>query len=182
MPTKTLETFGQKVALEALRPDLAVLIPFTVKDGFSCQKGDVLGLITSSGLARRRTFGVADGAGFATNSAVGVLEDTSMFAVGDVLKNAAGTTIGTIQAINSATQVTLTGNAGVAVADGAAVLGSDGSQVAKGIADEGVDGSGDTIISAFIAGLLVESSLRGLDSTAKAELGGVSVAGGIFKF
>ncbi|GEM_PF-3148383 len=185
MPTKTIETHGQKVALEALRPDLAVLIPFTVKDGFSCQKGDVLGLISSSGYARRRTYTTVDTSAFATNSTTGKVADASIFKDGDVLKNAAGTTIGTIAVggINLTTRViTLTGNAAVAVADGAAVIGSDGSQVAKGIADEGVDGSDDTPVSGFIAGLLVESSLRGLDATAKTELGGVSVAGGIFKF
>lgn len=185
MPTKTIETYGQQVALEALRPDLAVLIPFTVKDGHSCQKGDVLGLITSSGYARRRTFTTVDTTAFATNATTGKVADPSVFKDGDVLKNAAGATIGTIAVggINLTTRIiTLTGNAAVAVADGAAVLGSDGSQVAKGIADDGVDGVGDTPISGFISGLLNESALRGLDSTAKTELGGVSVAGGIFKF
>ena len=85
--------------------------------------------------------------------------------------------------MNTATNViTLTGNAAVAVAAGAAVLGSDGSQVAKSVSDDDTDGTADANTSTIISGLLVESKLRGLDSTAKAELGGVSTVGGIFKF
>jgi hypothetical protein len=108
-----------------------------------------------------------------------------VFVAGDILKNAAGAVIGTIAVggVNTATNtITLTANAAVAVAAGAAVLGSDGSQKASAIADEAADGLAETQIPVFVCGLLVESRLRGLDDTAKAELGGASVAGGIFKF
>jgi hypothetical protein len=81
-----------------------------------------------------------------------------------------------------ANTVTLTGNAAVAVAAGVDVVASDGSQVSKAISDKTTDGVGDTPINVFICGLLKESKLRGLDASAKAELSGASVAGGIFKF
>ena len=184
-PTETKETFPAKVPLELVRPELAVLVPVTIKSGHIVKQGDVLGKITVGGLCRRRTHTPAAGTGFATNSAVGQVEDASVFKAGDVLKNVAGTTIGTVLSVDPTTNpdtVTLTGNAAVAVAAGAAVLGSDGSQVAAGVSDHETDGAADTPIAAFIAGFLKESLLRGLDSTAKIELGGASVAGGIFKF
>lgn len=185
MPTKTLETYGQRKSLEAVRADLAVLLPMTIADGCDCQQGDVLGEINSSGFGRRRTRTPANGAGFLTTSPSGAVEDASLFKAGDVLKNAAGTTIGTVAVggINKTTNtITLTANAAVAVAAGAAVLGSDGSQVAKAIADAGSDGVGETTVPVFIEGLLKESYLRGLDSTAKTELGGRSTIGGVFIF
>jgi hypothetical protein len=185
MPTTTVNTFGPRAALERVRPDEAVLVPVTVKSGFVVKQGDVIGKISASSLYRRRTHALATGSGFATNSAVGHVDDASVFADGDALTKLDGTAIGTIAAngvdkVNNT--VTLTGNAAVAVAAGAAVLGSDGSQVSQGISDNETDGTGDTPISAFIAGFLDESKLRGLDATAKTELGGASVAGGIFKF
>ncbi|MGH9942945.1 MAG: hypothetical protein ACRD9R_11380 [Pyrinomonadaceae bacterium] len=183
MPTRIIGTNAPRVALEAIRPDLAVQIPLTVKNGFKVEQGDVLGIITASGLARRRTRAVAAGAGFATNSPSGQVDDVSVFVAGDVLENSAGAAVGTVQSVNSQTNVvTLTGNAAVAVAAGGAVFGSDGSEQAEAISDNETDGAGDTVVSAFICGLLDETKLRGLDETAKAELGGVSVAGDIFKF
>jgi hypothetical protein len=145
----------------------------------------VIGTISASGRMRRRTRAVAAGAGFATTAATGQVDDASVFTAGDVLKNAAGTTIGTVAVggVNTQTNmITLTGNAAVAVAAGAAVLGSDGSQVAQAISEDETDGTAEAGIAAIISGLLVEAKLRGLDSTAKAELGGASVAGGTFKF
>jgi hypothetical protein len=183
MPTTVTETFERREPLEATKPELAVILPLTIADGFKVARKDVVGVITASGLGRRRSRTTATGAGFATNSAVGHVTDASVCAADDVLKNAAGTTIGTVLSVDEdANTVTLTGNAAVAVAAGAAVLGSDGSQVAAAIADKGSDGVGDTRISVYIAGLLKEAGLRGLDSTAKTELGGVSTVGGIFKF
>jgi hypothetical protein len=185
MPTKTIEEFGDRDALEATRPDLAVIVGATVAAGFKVKRGSTCGAITASGKLRRRSRTTAAGAGFAVDSAVGTVTDASVFVPGDVLKNAAGTTIGTIAAngVNVITNaVTLTGNAAVAVAAGAVVLGSDGSQTAKAIAGDESDGVGDTSIGVYIGGFLKETKLLDLDATAKAELGGVSTVGGIFKF
>lgn len=182
-PTRDVETFERREALEAMKPELAAIVALTIAAGFIVARKDVLGVITSSGLGRRRTRQPVAVTAFATNSPTGQVADASVFVVGDVLKNAAGVTVGTIQSLNLTTNViTLAANAAVAVAVGADVLGSDGSQVAQAIADQGSDGVGDTPISVYIAGLLKQTGLRGLDSTAKTELGGVSTVGGIFKF
>jgi hypothetical protein len=183
MPSKVINTYGKRVQLEVVRPDLAVLVGVMIASGFIVKQGDVIGKITASSKYRRRTRAVAAGAGFATTAATGEVDDASVFAAGDVLKNAAAATVGTVQSVNLVTNVvTLTANAAVAVAAGAAVLGSDGSQVAKGFSDLETDGTEDANVSAMIGGYLDESLLRGLDSTAKTELGGASVANGIFKF
>lgn len=185
MPSKTIETNPAKVALEALRADLAVFVNGTVKDGHACSAKEVLGEITASKLLRRRTKTLADGAGFAINSAVGTVEDASKFKAGDVLQNAAGQNIGTVAVggINTVTnQITLTANAAVAVADGAAVLGSDGSQVARCISGKGSDGNGDTPMDVCISAIVNEADIIGLDATAKDELGGKTTVGGLFKF
>jgi hypothetical protein len=181
MPTTQIENYGAKTPLEKTRPDLAVLTGMTAKDGHAIGRGDVVGVITASGLIRRRTRATVTGTAFATDSTTGTVDDASVFKVGDVIKNSAGATVGTISAISGNT-ITLGANAAVAVATGANVFGSDGSQTAKGIADEGSNGTGDTPISVFISGLLDESQILRLDSTAKADLAGASVAGGIFKF
>lgn len=185
MATKTIETYAQRESLETVRADLAVLLPMVIAANSICEQGDVLGQITSNGFGRRRTRNLADGAGFVTTSPSGVVEDASVFKDGDVLKNAAGATIGTVAVggINKVTNtITLTANSAVVVADGAAVLGSDGSQVAKAFADGATDGDGVTSVPVFIAGFLKESLLNGLDSTAKTELGGLSTINGVFKF
>lgn len=185
MPTETVETFGKKVALEARRPDLAVLIGVMIASGFVVKQGDVIGKITASGKYRRRSRATVVTTAFATNSTTGKVDEASKFADGDVLKIADGTTVGTIAAggRNLTTNViTLTANAAVAVAVGADVLASDGSAVAKGVSDQETDGTKDVSASAFIGGYLDESKLRGLDSSAKTELAGASVAGEIFKF
>lgn len=181
MPSKVIETNPAQVALEALRADLAVFVAATVKDGFSCSAKEVMGEITSSKLLRRRTRSLVTGTAFATNSPTGTVEDGTKFRAADVLKNAAGATVGTIQSINGNT-ITLAANAAVAVATGAAVYGSDGSEVAKGISGKGSDGVGDTPMDVMISGFAVEADIIGLDSTAKDELGGKSTVGGIFKF
>lgn len=181
MPTKTVETNAAKVPLERVRADLAVLIGLTAKNLFVIARGAVVGVITASGLIRRRTQAAVTGTAFSTGAATGTVDDASVFVVGDVLKNAAGTTVGTILSI-AANTITLTGNAAVNVATGANVFGSDGSEVAKGIAESGSDGVGDTPLDVFIGGYLDESQILRLDATAKTELGGASVAGGIFKF
>ena len=149
------------------------------------KQGDVIGKITASGLYRRRSRTTTVGAGFANNSTIGVLADASVFAPGDVLKKTDGATIGTIAAngvdvVNN--QVTLTANAAINLGAGNDVVASDGSQVAQGISDKETDGSGDTVINVLIGGYLVEASLRGVDTSAKAEMAGASVAGGVFKF
>jgi hypothetical protein len=185
VPTQTIEEFQDREALEAMRPDLAVIVAAVAAAGFIILRGAVCGVITATSKLRRRTRAVAAGAGFAVDSLTGQVSDASVFKAGDVLKNAAGATIGTIAAggVNTGTNViTLNANAAVAVAAGAAVLGSDGSQVAAVISyDETNAGTQDVNIGVYITGLLKEAKLIGLDSTAKAELGGHSVAG-IFKF
>lgn len=185
MPTKLVDTFAEREALEAVRADLATVISGTVKAGFKVQRKDVLGVITASGLLRRRSRTTATGTGFATNSTIGQVADAGVFAPGDVLKTDAGVTIGTVLTVDTTltpNAVTLTANAAVAVASAAFVVGSDGSQVATSISDQTTDGTGDTTISIFIGGFLKEAGLRGLDASAKTELGGVSTVGGIFKF
>lgn len=180
MPTKTVTTYPTRKQLEVLRPDLSVSVPVTMKDGFACSQGEPLGKITSGGLHRRRTRAAVTGTAFATNSPTGTVDDATLFVVGDVLKTAAGATVGTIQSIAGNT-ITLTGNAANAAATGVNVFGSDGSQVAVCIADNDSDGVGDTPIAGLIGGYLDEAKLLRMDATAKAELGAVSVAGGVCK-
>lgn len=183
MPTTLVQEFPARVQLEIIRPDEAVLIPVTIKTGHVVKQGDVLGRITTGGLYRRRSRTDAVDDGFAADSPVGEVVDASVFKAADVLKDAAGNAIGTVLSVDVvANTVTLTANAANAVAAGVGVIAQDGSQVAQGISDKETDGSADTPISVFIAGLLDESKLRGLDASAKTELGGASVAGGIFKF
>ncbi len=186
MPSKTVQTFAQRVAMEALRPDEAVKYGVPGAQGFAIKQGDAVGVITASGKAHRRSRTAAAGTGFAINSLVGQVVDSGVFVHGDVLKNEGGETIGTVDTVD-ATQnpniVTLTANAQVVVAAGDAVMASDGSQVAQGISDVETDGADDqTSIEVFIGGYLVESRCRGLDASAKEELNGASVIGGMFKF
>lgn len=180
MPSRLVETHGERIPLEARKAELACEVGVTVKNGFTVTRGDVIGEISADGMYRRRTQAAVTGTAFAANSPTGTVDDGTRFVVGDVLKNAADVTIGTILTIVGNT-ITLAANAAVAVATGANVFGSDGSQVAKAIVDESTDGT-ETAVPTFVCGLLVESRLRGLDATAKTELGGASVAGGIFKF
>lgn len=181
MPTKTINTYPAKVALEALRADLAVFVSGTVKNGFACSAKEVLGEITSSKLLRRRSRSLVTGTAFATNSAVGTVADGTLFRVGDVLTNDAGANVGTILTIVGNT-VTLSANAATAVATGAAVRASDGSQTAKCISGSGSDGDGDTPMDVCISAIVNEADIIGLDSTAKTELGGTSTVGGLYKF
>ncbi|HQU83498.1 MAG TPA: hypothetical protein PKY59_10250 [Pyrinomonadaceae bacterium] len=186
MGKRQIETYEEQFSLETRRPDLTVNIAATVKTGFNCKKGDVLGEITSSGLFRRRTRAAAAGSGFSTAAANGTVDDASVFTPGDVLKNAAGTTIGTIAAngVNTLTnQITLTGNAAVNVAAGNSVFGSDGSQVAAFLAEEGSDGVGDTSINVITQSPALDiSKTRGLDDTAITDLGGKKLPGNLLKF
>lgn len=179
MPSRTVETYPARTPLEARKAELACQVGVTVKTGFEVVQGDVLGRITADDLYRRRTQAEVTAA-FAVDSDTGTVDDASVFVVGDVIENAAGATVGTIESI-AGNVITLTANAAVAVAIGANVFGSDGSQKAAAISDEATDGT-ETQIPVFVCGLLVEDRLRGLDATAKTELGGASVAGGIFKF
>lgn len=181
MPSKLVETNAAKTPLEKVRADLAVQIGLTAKALYAIARGSVVGVITASGLIRRRTRAAVTGTAFAVDSPTGTVDDATVFVVGDVLKNAAGTIVGTILSI-AANTITLTANAAVVVATGANVFGSDGSQVAKGIAEDASDGVGDTPMNVFVGGYLDESLILRLDSTAKTELGGATVAGGIFKF
>lgn len=185
MPTKLIATFPDRTALEAIRPDLAVIIPGNVKSGFIVQRGSVLGLITSGLQLRRRSRTLTTGTGFGTGSAVGQVVDASVFAAGDVLTKADGTAIGTvlsIQPLATPNTVTLTANATNAVATGNGVIATDGSQKAVGISDDQTDGTADTNVGVYVQGLMNQSLLEGLDSTAISELGGLSTVGGIFKF
>lgn len=185
MPTKTIETFPERKQLEALGGHPSAAVGVTVANTHIVKQGDVIGKITASGKYRRRTRATVNTTAFATDSPNGQVLDASVFKVGDVLKNVAGVTVGTIQSIDLTTtpdSIVLTGNAGVAVAAGADVLGSDGSQVAQAVADQETDGTADVPIAAIISGKLKESELRGLDASAKSELAGASVAGGVFKF
>ncbi len=181
MPTKDVATFPERKSLERVKSELAILVGLTMAVGMICAQGDVLGQITSSGYGRRRSRSLVTGTPFGTGSPTGTVADGTLFKAGDVLTNSAGANVGTVQSIAGNT-ITLTGNAAVAVATGAAVLASDGSQTAKAIADEGSDGVGETSIGVFIAGPLDESLIGGLDSSAKQELGGRSTIGGIFIF
>jgi hypothetical protein len=185
MPTKTVETFTRREQLEALKSELAVQIPMTVKVGFKAVRGAVMGIITASGLLRRRSRTTTAGTGFSNASPVGQVTDASVFAVGDVLKKTDGTVIGTVQGIDVTTNpdtVTLQANAAVNVAAATDIVASDGSEKAAVIADEATDGAEDTVISPYISGLLKENLLSGLDASAKTELGGRSLPGNIFKF
>lgn len=184
-PTKLTETYGERNPLEALKPELAIQIPLTVKNGFKAIRGAVMGVITASGLIRRRSRTATAGAGFSNASAVGTVVDASVFAAGDILTTAAALAIGTIAAagvniVNNT--VTLTGNAANNVAAGVDVIATDGSAVAQAIANEATDGVGDTVVSPYISGLLKQALLSGLDASAKTELGGRSCPQGIFKF
>jgi len=185
MPSKTIETYGKKVALEALRADLAVMVGVMVASGFIVKQGDVVGKITASSKYRRRSRTATAGTGFSNASPTGQVTDASVFAKDDVLKKTDGTVIGTVLSIDTTTTpdtVTLTGNAAVNVAADVDVLASDGSQVAQGVSDDETDGTQDTSASVIIGGYLNEWKLRGLDSSAKTELAGSSRAGGVFKF
>lgn len=182
MGKQLVETFDTQYSLETRRPDLTVNVAATVKDGFACQKGDVLGEITSSGLMRRRSRSLVTGTAFATTSPTGTVADGSVFKVGDALTNAAGAAVGTVQSIVGNT-ITLAANAAVAVATGAAVLGSDGSQIAAVIAEEGSDGNGDTPINVITQSPALDvSKLRGLDDSAITDLGGKKLPGNLLKF
>lgn len=180
MPTRTAQTYPNRISLEAVKEGLSVFVPVTVKDTFPCSQGDVLGKITASSKYRRRSRSTLTVA-FATNSTTGTVTDGTLFKAGDVITKSDGTAIGTILSI-SGNVITLTANATNAAAIGADVIATDGSAVAACIADKTVDGSGDTTINACIGGYLKEASLAGLDATAKTELGGYSRANGIFRF
>lgn len=186
MGKQLIETYEDQFSLETRRPDLTVNVPATVKNGFACQKGDVLGEITSSGLMRRRSRTTVDTTAFGTGSATGKVADPTVFADGDVLKKVDGTTIGTIAVggINLVTRIiTLTGNAAVAVADGVPVVASDGSQIAALVAEDGSDGNGDTTINVITQSPALDiSKMRGLDDTAITELSGKKLPGNLLKF
>jgi hypothetical protein len=169
MPTKLIRTFTEKLPLPLTKPELAVKLNLTIADG----------------LGRRRSRTPAAGTGFANNSNTGQVVDASVFVAGDVLQLEDGAAIGTVQSVDVTTTpdtVVLTGNAANNVAVGDAVLASDGSQVAKGIADDADDGDGKTPIGVYVAGVLDQSKLNGLDASAKVEMGGASMTGGAFKF
>jgi len=186
-PQETTQTYARREQLEAIGGFKSCQIPLTVKAGTKVRRGVVIGIVTADGYVRERTRSLAKGTGFADNSPTGQVEDGSLFKVGDVLKNEAGDTIGTVLGVDLTTTpdtITLNANAAVNVAVDDAVLGSDGSQVAKGIADEAVVSTEakDTVLSPIIGGALKQNLLVGLDDSAKAELGGVSFPGNVFKF
>ncbi len=179
MPTRTIENYERYEPLEATKPELAVSVPATVAAAHIVKRGDVIG-ITSTNFARRRTRTVTTGAGFATNSNIGAVEDGNIFVAGDEIRKLDGTVIGTVLAVTAVT-IVLTANASVAVPAGQAIIAAGGAHTAKGLAGKTTNGTVETTIDVYIAGIFDESRLRGLDASAKQELGGASVAGGIFK-
>jgi hypothetical protein len=178
-PTRTIEEWPERIPLESRRADLAVQIPMVAKAGFEIIRAAVLGIITASGFLRRRTCGVAD-ADAASNQKVIVLDedsDASVFVAGDVLKNAAGETIGTVAVagVNAEdNELTCVDNLAVAVTAGEEILGSDGSQIAKVIANEAVKATetANTNLSPYAAGILKLDQLSGLNASAIEELKG----------
>jgi hypothetical protein len=187
MPTTTKQTFPARVQLEAIAGRQSAEVGVTVKLGFIVKQGDVLGKITADSKYRRRSRTTTAGTGFSNASPIGQVTDASVFVAGDALKKTDGTVIGTIAAsgidtVSNPNQVTLTGNSAINLAAANDVVASDGSQVAQGIADASTDGTADQAIAVMLSGELVESLLRGLDTSAKSELAGASMAAGIFKF
>lgn len=105
MGKKLIEEFAEQVSLENRRPDLCLSRPATIADGFACDKGDLLGIITASSLLRRRSRStVKSGGAFSTAAATGKIVDASKkFVAADVLKVLTGvlqqetaTVVGTI--------------------------------------------------------------------------------------
>jgi len=189
MPQQTINTYPKRVPLEAVKADLALRIPLTVKAGTPIRRGAVCGVKTADDYVRERKRSLAAGTGFSDATPTGQITngDGVRFEVGDTLKNEAGEEIGEIQGIDSITNpdtITLTGNAAVNVAVGEAVLADDGSEIAACVADEEVKSTEekDTQLSPYIGGALKQSLLLGLDDSAKAELNGKSYPGDIFKF
>jgi hypothetical protein len=186
MPTKTKETFPARVQLEALAGHPSASVGVTCKTGFIVKQGDLVGKITASSKYRRRSRTTAAGTGFAADSPIGFVTDNTVFHDGDVITKSDGTAVGTVavDGIDTVdpTKVTLTANAANAMAADVALIATDGSAVAQGIADAETDGTADTPIAVIVSGKLVEAKLRGLDASAKSDLAGASVAGGIFKF
>lgn len=184
-PTVTTNTFPTHVPLEAVRADLAVKIPLTVKAGSAVRRAAVLGVITATSYIRERSRSLANGA-LAAGGTVLVVDDAAVFVDGDVLKLEDGTTIATIAAngVNIVDNELTVSATAVDVADNDAILASDGSQKAKAIADEAVAAteSVDTTLSPYIGGALKSDQLIGLDDSAIAELGGAVFPGNIFKF
>ena len=198
MPTVTKETFGTRISLAALKPELMVAIAITAAANYPViSQGCLLGQITATGKYRRRTRAIVGTGGVLTSSPSFNVADASVFIPGDVLTDDSGNSVGTIASNGVNTSVTpntitLTANSAHAVAAAAAVIGSDGSQVAVGFADfwAGIEDTGtlvsvDTNMPLVIGGYLNQAVLTGLDSTAIAQLAGISLANlgpGIFKF
>jgi hypothetical protein len=187
MPTQIVTTFPPRQQLEFVRGDLSVLLPLTAAaNGVPISQGDVLGIITSSGLGRRRTRAIVGTGGVLTSSPTFPVADSSMFAAGDVLTDDSGNTVGTVNSVNTSASpntVTLAANSAHAVAAGVGVIATDGSAVAQGISDDSNDGVTQGVVSVLITGLLNASLLRGLDSVAITQLGGALMLGGeVFKF
>lgn len=184
-PTVTTNTYPARVPLEAVRADLAVKIPLTVKAGSAVRRAVVLGVITATSYIRERARSNA-AAALAAAGTVLVVDDASVFIAGDVLKLEDGTTVGTVAAngVNAEDNELTISAAAVDVADNDAILASDGSQKAKAIADEAVAATeaADTTLSPYIGGALKSDQLIGLDDSAIAELGGAVFPGNIFKF
>jgi len=188
-PQEVIRTFAKREQFEAIGGHKLLQVPLTVKAGTEIRRGAVCGVKTADDYLRERKRSLSAGTGFSDSSPTGQVTngDGVRFEAGDVLKNEAGDTIGTIQSIDVTTNpdtITLTGNAGVNVAVGEAVVASDGSEVAACIADESVASTEtkDTQLSPIIGGPVKESLLLGLDDSARAELNGKSFPGGIFKF
>jgi hypothetical protein len=189
MPQETTNTYPARTPFEGISGHKLMRIPLTVKAGTAIRRGAICGLITIAGYLRERKRSLAAGTGFSDAAPTGQVTngDGVRFEVADVLKNEAGETIGTIQSIDTTTNpdtITLTGNAGVNVAVGEAVVASDGSEVAACIAEDEVASTEtkDTPLTVIIGGPIKESLLIGLDDSARAELNGKSFPGGVFKF
>jgi len=185
-PTQNIETYPSRTPLEAVRADLAVRIPLTVKAGSRVRRGIVLGVVTATNYIRERSRSLA-AAAFAIGVGVIEVDDASLFIPGDVLKLDDGTTVGTIAALGVNVvdnELTLVAVTTIEIADNDAILASDGSELAKAIADEAVAATEavDTVLSPYIGGALKSDLIIGLDASAIAEMGGAKFPGNIFKF
>lgn len=168
--------------LEFSKPEVAVKLRGTVAAGLKVRRGAVVGRVTGrKSVVREVPVSKATGSGFVATSPSGTVENGALFVVGDVLKNDAGQTVGTISAIAGNT-IVLQANAAVAVAANAVVKVLDGSEKAVAIAEDETDGKDNTPISIITAGVLKRELIIGLTSQAVEDLRGRFPMDEVFQF
>lgn len=142
------------------------------------KRGTILGAITASGKLRRYSrAAVMTGGAFATDSDTGKVSGAAtIFLVGDVLKNAAGTTVGTIESIDGDT-ITLAANAAVAVAVGADIYADGGSGTPVGVLgmDTVAATDGDLPTFMYVTGEFNEALLIGLNAASRTALAALNI-------